>query len=66
MQAFYHYVLCNKIVYAYYLFSHMLFFEKICITGTTTMLYVNSRAGSTLDPRPTEDAFEATTLIGLL
>ncbi|GAB4832619.1 hypothetical protein Ancab_006637 [Ancistrocladus abbreviatus] len=39
---------------------------KFCITGTTRMFYVNSSTGSTLDPRPSKTAHEATTLIGLL
>ena len=37
-----------------------------CITGSTTMFYVNSSTGNTLDPRPSKANFEATTLIALL
>ncbi|GKB90682.1 hypothetical protein Tco_0962954 [Tanacetum coccineum] len=34
--------------------------------GTTTMFYVNSSSGNTLEPKPTKATSEATTLIGLL
>ncbi|GJW84251.1 arginine--tRNA ligase, chloroplastic/mitochondrial [Tanacetum coccineum] len=34
--------------------------------GTTTMFYVNSSSGNTLEPKPTKAASETTTLIGLL
>ncbi|KAL8062101.1 hypothetical protein ABFX02_02G124300 [Erythranthe guttata] len=40
--------------------------NKYCITGTTKAFYVNSSAGSILDPRPNKAALEATSLVGLL
>ncbi|KAK9741090.1 hypothetical protein RND81_03G080800 [Saponaria officinalis] len=39
---------------------------KFCITGTTRVFYVNSTVGSSLDPKPAKNAYEATTIIGLL
>ncbi|KAF9597346.1 hypothetical protein IFM89_017249 [Coptis chinensis] len=40
--------------------------QKFCITGTTTVFYVNSSTENTLDPRPAKNPSEATTLVGLL
>lgn len=40
--------------------------NKLCITGTTKMFYVNSSMGNVLDPRPCKAASESATLIGLM
>ncbi|PRQ38151.1 putative clustered mitochondria protein [Rosa chinensis] len=41
--------------------------NKLCITGTTKMFYVNSSSvNNTLNPRPSKSYPEATTLVGIL
>ncbi|KAJ8565661.1 hypothetical protein K7X08_008237 [Anisodus acutangulus] len=40
--------------------------NKYCITGTTKTFYANSSTTTVLDPRPSKNGSEATTLIGLL
>nr|XP_011462553.1 PREDICTED: clustered mitochondria protein [Fragaria vesca subsp. vesca] len=41
--------------------------NKLCITGTTKMFYVNSSSvNNTLNPRPSKTYPEATTLVGIL
>jgi protein TIF31 len=40
--------------------------NKYCITGNSKSFYVNRSNGNILDPRPTKQALEASTLVGLL
>ncbi|XP_061337567.1 clustered mitochondria protein-like [Gastrolobium bilobum] len=40
--------------------------NKLCITGSTRMFYVNSSTENTFDSRPSKATFEATTLVSLL
>ncbi|OQU85516.1 hypothetical protein SORBI_3004G260100 [Sorghum bicolor] len=40
--------------------------NKYCITGSSKSFYVNSSNGSIFDSRPTKQALEASTLVGLL
>ncbi|XP_052142350.1 clustered mitochondria protein isoform X2 [Oryza glaberrima] len=40
--------------------------NKYCITGNSKSFYVNSSNGSILDPRPSKQALEDSTLVGLL
>ncbi|KAL8155095.1 clustered mitochondria protein [Apium graveolens] len=40
--------------------------NKYCITGNTKTFYVNSSSGDRLDPKPTKNAAESTTLVELL
>lgn len=41
--------------------------NKLCITGTTKMFYVNSSSiNNTLIPKPSKNYSEATTLVGIL
>lgn len=40
--------------------------NKYCITGNTKTFYVNSSSGDRLDPKPSKNAAESTTLIELL
>ncbi|XP_015689234.1 clustered mitochondria protein [Oryza brachyantha] len=40
--------------------------NKYCITGSSKSFYVNSSNGSILDPRPSKQALEDSTLVGLL
>uniref|UniRef100_A0A0D9VK91 Clu domain-containing protein n=1 Tax=Leersia perrieri TaxID=77586 RepID=A0A0D9VK91_9ORYZ len=40
--------------------------NKYCITGNSKSFYVNSSNGSVLDPRPSKQALEDSTLVGLL
>ncbi|CAL4885019.1 unnamed protein product [Urochloa decumbens] len=40
--------------------------NKYCITGSSKSFYVNCSNGSILDPKPTKQGLEASTLVGLL
>ncbi|KAK3158921.1 hypothetical protein QOZ80_2AG0143400 [Eleusine coracana subsp. coracana] len=40
--------------------------NKYCITGNSRSFYVNRSNGNILDPRPTKQVLEASTLVGLL
>lgn len=40
--------------------------NKYCITGNIKTFYVNSSSGDRLDPKPSKNAAESTTLIELL
>ncbi|KAJ1280732.1 hypothetical protein BS78_04G255400 [Paspalum vaginatum] len=40
--------------------------NKYCITGSSKSFYVNCSNGSILDPKPTKQVLEASTLVGLL
>ncbi|CAN6246336.1 unnamed protein product [Urochloa humidicola] len=40
--------------------------NKYCITGNSKSFYVNCSNGSILDPKPTKQGLEASTLVGLL
>ena len=40
--------------------------NKYCITGSSKSFYVNCSNGSILDPKPTKQSLEASTLVGLL
>ncbi|OEL12516.1 Clustered mitochondria protein [Dichanthelium oligosanthes] len=40
--------------------------NKYCITGNSKSFYVNCSNGSVLDPKPTKQGLEASTLVGLL
>lgn len=37
-----------------------------CITGNTRTFYVNSSSGDRLDPKPSKNASESTTLVELM
>lgn len=40
--------------------------NKYCITGNTKTFYVNSSSGDRLDPKPSKNASESTTVVGLM